>query len=510
MTKGRMVAICVWSLIILIAGAMFYRMFWVPQQAKKQEVAVKQEKEEKFAATSSSSQYKHHINFGIDSFSGYAVLRSQEFQNHLRRSGIKVEFVDDGADYVGRLKSLASGDTQMAVFTIDALIVASDKLESVPAVIVAMTDETRGADAMVGYKKTFPNLDSLNSPNTKFVLTPNSPSETLVKVMMASFNLDQISDDAFVTVNGAEEVFKKYRSSKEEDPYVYVVWQPFGTKILDNPNTHVIIDSSRFRGYIVDVIVVNRDFLYKNNQVVKDIIRSYFFAVFQHKEKMVDLVMDDARKAGQPLSKKQAEELVEGIWFKNTQENYSHFGVKGKTLQHVEDMILNLTKVLEKTNTISKDPTGGHPEQLYYTQILEELSNANFHPGVMPENVRSERDQLPALTDVEWTKLISVGTLEVPTLVFARGTSRLNESSKQHLNVLSETLKTFPTYYLLICGNASTKGDLEANKTLAMSRAKEAENYLLSAGVSSQRMKCIAGEPTGSTSVTFVLGETPY
>jgi outer membrane protein OmpA-like peptidoglycan-associated protein len=505
-----MVAITIWSLVILIAGAAFYRMVWVPRQVKKQEIAAQQEEDKKFAATSSSSQYKHHIKFGIDSFSGYAVLRSQEFQNHLRRSGIKVEFVDDGADYVGRLKSLDSGETQMAVFTIDALIAASDELGSVPAVVVAMTDETRGADAMVGYKDTFPNLDSLNSPETKFVLTPDSPSETLVKVMMASFNLDRISDDAFVNVNGAEEVFKKYRSSKQEDPYVYVVWQPFGTKILDNPNTHVIIDSSRFRGYIVDVIVVNRDFLYKNNQAVKDVVRSYFSAMYQHKDKMVELVMDDARKAGQPLSQKQAEELVEGIWFKNTQENYAHFGIKGKALQHVEDMILNLTKVLLKTNTISADPTGGHTEQLYYTKILEELASANFHPGITPESVRSEKDKLPTLTDAEWGRLTPVGTLEVPTLVFARGTSRLNESSKQHLNVLNETLKTFPTYYLLICGNASTKGDLEANKALAMSRAKAAEDYLLSAGVSQQRMKSIAGEPTGSTSVTFVLGETPY
>ena len=510
MSKGRLVAICIWSIVLLVGVAVFYRMFWVPRQEKQQEAAAQQEEEKKFAATSSSSQYKHHIDFGIDSFSGYAGLRSQEFQNHLRRSSVKVDFVDDGADYIGRLKSLASGKTQMAVFTIDALIAASDEIGEIPAVIVAMIDETRGADAMVGYKKTFPNLDALNTPDTKFVLTPSSPSETLVKVMLASFNLDQVSPDAFVEVNGAEEVFKKYRGSKEEDPYVYVVWQPYGTRILDNPNTHVIIDSSRFKGYIVDVIVANRDYLYKNPEVVKNVVKSYLSAVYQHKGKMVQLVMDDARKAGQPLSQKQAEELVDGIWWKNTQENYAHFGIRGQALQHVEDMILNLTNVLVKTNTISKDPTNGHPEQLYYTKLLQDLSDANFHPGFSPEKIRSEKDQLPALTDAEWEKLTPVGTLEVPTLVFARGTSRLSEGSKQHLNKLVETLKSFPTYYLQIRGNASTKGDPEANKALAMARAKAAEDYLLSAGIVGQRMKSIAGEPTGSTSVTFVLGETPY
>jgi ABC-type nitrate/sulfonate/bicarbonate transport system substrate-binding protein len=509
--KGKVVAICIWGVVLLGIGSIFYRTMWVPHQEKAKQEAIQKQEKEKIAATSAPSQYRHNIRFGIDSFSGYAVLRSQEFQNFLRTENIKVDFVDDGADYTARINALKSGDTQMAAFTIDALISVSAKTKEIPAVIVAIIDETRGADAMISYKQSFPNVDALNVPETKFILTPNSPSETLVRVMMASFNLNRLGRDAIVKVGGAEEVFKYYRKSKDTDPNVYVVWQPFGTKILDNPNTHVLIDSGRFKGYIVDVIVCSRDFLYKNPDAVKGFVCAYFRAVYQHRDKMLDLVMDDARRQGQPLSQKQAEDLVKGVWWKNTQENYAHFGIGGlKTLQHVEDMILNLTKVLLKTDGIDKDPTNGHPEELYYNKLMEDMSTSNFHPGFEPETIRAEKTTLTALTAEQWKQLVPVGTLEIPELVFARGSSRLSDASIQNLNILYETLKTFPSYYVLVCGNASTNGDLEANKELALDRAKTAGDYLISLGANSNRIRVIAGEPTGETSVKFVLGELPY
>ena len=505
-----MIAISIWLLGLIACGALFYRMYWVPRAEKKAQEVVTQAEQDKMNATSSDSQYRNNVRFGIDSFSGNAVFRTQEFRNHLRRANTKVDLVDDGADYNARLEALQSGDLQMAVFTIDALIAASDRLDEIPAVIVAFVDETRGADAMLAYKKTFPNLDSLNDPKTRFVLTPDSPSETLARVMMASFNLDQLDSDPFITVDGAQAVYEHYRKNKDTDPYVYVVWQPFASKILDNPNAHVIIDSSRFKGYIVDVIVANRDFLYKNPDAVKVVVQSYLRAYYEHSDNMVKLVMEDSRQLGQPLSQKQAEDLVKGIWWKNTQENYAHMGKGTKTLQHIEDMILNLTTVLKKTNAIDGDPTDGHPEQLYYNQILGDLADANFHPGLQAEKVRSENDQLQALSETEWEKLVPVGTLEVPKLVFARGTSKLSTTSNIHLDELNEKLKSFPTYYVLVRGNASTQGDLDANRILALQRAKAAESYLLSVGVHQNRIRAVAGEPTGSTSVNFILGEQPY
>jgi hypothetical protein len=273
----------------------------------------------------------------------------------------------------------------------------------------------------------------------------------------------------------------------------------------------VVVDSSRFRGYIVDVIVASRDFLAKHPEVVSDFVGCYFRAAHQLRDNMVQLVLTDARRLGTPLTDKQAAALVDGIWWKNTQENFAHFGLAGhRPLQHIEDIISNITNVLVSTGGMVADPTGGRPNVMYYDRILAQLQHSNFHPGLSDETIRDDTIELPALTDAQWEQLVPVGTLEVPPLVFARGTSRLTSASQHVLADLVTKLNTWPQYYVLIRGNASRQGDLEANQALAEARARAAEQQLIGQGISQNRVRALGVEPSGTTSVSFMLGEMPY
>lgn len=510
MNRQRIIIIGIVWLGVAGIGAMAFKWFYRPAKEAAEHKAVVQAEQDKVSATSADSRYKHHPRIGMDGFPGYAVLRSQEFKNFAARDNIQIRIVPDEADYVARLKALKFGELEMAVFTWGALIQASEELGATPAVGVLVLDETVGADLAVAYESKFPNIDSLNKTDTRFVLMTNSPSETLCRVLMSQFKLNQLPKDPFIEVDSPQALFNHYRNAKLTDPYIYVCWQPWGTKMLDNPNVHTVIDSSRFKGYIVDVLVVNRDYLYKNRDVVKSTISAYLRAVNHHRDKMKELIIADQAALGEGLSDRQATELVAGIVWKNTQENYAHFGTGGKTLQHVEDMIINLTNVLRTTGAIQTDPTKGKPNLLYYPDLMEELASSNFHPGVQPESIRSGTAVLPALTEVAWERLTPIGTLEVPRLVFARGTSRLSESSTAHLDELIKKLKTFPTYYVQVQGDASTRGDLDANRVLALARAKAATEYLTTHGIHANRVRAMAGMPSGATTVNFVLGETPY
>jgi len=511
--KGRFLIVCVVWLAIAGIGALTWKLFVVPsKQAAEQQAKVEQHKQT-VNATSAESRYNTQINFGLDGFSGYAPLRSEQFQNELGHKRIKLNLVDDGANYTERLRRLRDGEINMAAFPIDALVTASAGLGDLPATIVCLIDETRGADAMVAYKTAVPNLDALNSSDMKFVLTPNSPSETLSRVVISHFGLRNLSSNPFDQVKDAEEVYRRYRNSKPTDKQVFVLWEPYVTKMLENPNTQILVDSSRFRGYIVDTIVVSRDFLVKNEAVVTDFVESYLRTVYHFGQgtNMAKLVAEDSQKLGQPLTDKQIERLTGGIWWKNTSENFAHLGVSSdRPLQHVEDMILNVTNVLRSTNAITIDPTGGKPNLLYYDKILARLQNNNFHPGVNAESIRKDSDNLPVLSEDQWKTLIPVGTLEVPTIVFARGRDAITDQSEATLVELVEKLKSWPQYYVIVRGNASTIGDLEANKKLAESRAKSVEKYLLEHGIGKTRVRAVAVEPTGSTSVVFQLGYTPY
>ena len=236
MTKGKLLAVCLLWLMVLGIGAAVWKLYLDPAREKQ-----------RLDETSADSRYRHHIDFALDSFSGYAVFRSQDFRDELSKKRIKVNLVDDGADYSQRIEALQSGEIQLAAFTIDALIKASAELGELPATIVALIDETRGADAMVAYKKAVPNVDALNDPKTKFVLTPDSPSETLARVVVAHFQLDALESDPFVRAADAEDVYKRYRKSDPDTHQAFVLWEPYVSKVLENPNTHVVVDSSRFR-----------------------------------------------------------------------------------------------------------------------------------------------------------------------------------------------------------------------------------------------------------------------
>ena len=189
MSKAKFaLASFVW-LIILAVGAMLYRLWWVPAKDQQQ----RQAEAEVVAQTSGTSNYRHQVKLGLDGFSGYAILRSDEMASQLRGHGIKLETIDDGADYGKRLAGLADGSLHLAAFPIDALLKASQAKNALPATIIAIIDETRGADALVAYRAKFPNIDSLNSTDTKFVLVGDSPSETLLRVLMHDFKLEQVT-----------------------------------------------------------------------------------------------------------------------------------------------------------------------------------------------------------------------------------------------------------------------------------------------------------------------------
>lgn len=511
MSKGKFLAVCLIWLTIFGIGAAAWRLLIAPSMAERAEEEAKAEQEAALQQTIGDLPYKHEVTIALDSFSGYAVLRSTRFAQLLRQREIKLNLQDDGADYGQRLKNLQDGKVEMAAFTVDALIKTSADLGKLPATIVAVIDETRGADAMLAYKSVVGSVDDLNDPEMRFVLTLDSPSETLARVVMSNFELDRLPSDPFVQARDAEEVFNRYRQSEKNARQVFVLWEPYVSQMLANENIHVVIDSSRFTGYIVDCFVADRDFLVKQPEVAADVVACYFRALYEFRDpgKMAGLVKSDAG-SDSSMDEAMAGRLVEKIAWKNTQENFAHFGIRrNEGVQHLADMIENITKVLERTGAIDQDPTGGQPNRLYYDNLLRELSDDNFHPGTEAEQIASV-SQLKPLSESEWETLQPVGTLTVPSLVFARGTDRLDRRSQRILDELIEQLENWPTYYVIVRGNASLRGNLEANKELARQRAAAAKAYLTQHGVAEGRVRAIGGEPSGKTSVSFMLGQLPY
>ncbi len=480
-------------------------------------------------ATSANSQYNATVTLQLDSFSGYAHLRSREFETDLRDQGIKLELVDDGADYEARLRALKRGQAQMAVFTIDALVAQSYAFGDAPATVVSVIDETYGADAIVAYKQGVPSLSALNDGTARVALTPSSPSEFLTRVAIAEFGLNDMPK-RWLQQDGAEAVYNSMRKAKRTDRRAFVMWEPFVSKALQDPDAHVLFDSSQLSGYIVDVLVVERQFLLDHPDVVQNVVEASLRSLYTYQARpdgMVDLVVADAKSGGEKLSNDQARSIVQGIRWRNTLENYTHMGLAQRQpgILHLEDSVSNIGGVLQRTGAVSGDPTGGQPAQFFYDGVLRRMKESNFHPskglGIVDggkgtndlEGVRAA-EQLRALSSDEWQALTPVGSLQIEPIAFRRGRAVLNVQSERELDALARRLQSFPRFYLTVRGHARAEGDAAANLQLAEDRARTAAEYIGAKGISPDRIRSLAVPPSTTSaaaqSVSFELAQVPY
>jgi outer membrane protein OmpA-like peptidoglycan-associated protein/ABC-type nitrate/sulfonate/bicarbonate transport system substrate-binding protein len=520
-SKGILLAAILWCVILGVL-AVAYKFLVHPYFSEKLK-----------GETSSASLYKDEIVVAADSFSGYAILRSDLVKQELKAKKIKLTIQDDKADYEARIKALQSGQAQMAVFTIDSLITAGAKLGDFPASIVLVIDETKGGDAIVAPPGAVTSLQSLNDPSAQLVLTPNSPSEFLARVVIAHFNLPNLPAKWALEANGAAEVYKKFAAAGPAEKKGFVLWEPYVSKALQKPGAQILLDSSKLKGYIVDVLVAERAFLRDHSDLVQAVVEAHCranYTLAQKPDGFTKLVAEDARLTGsENLSEAQAAKVVQGIQWKNTLENYGHFGLLDRAAQgdvpYLEDSIANIIDVLIKTKGLAKDPLAGKQNTLFYSQVLSAMKSAHFHPGrnlnilsgadtgQADEKVRADK-QLGALSGEQWNTLRPVGQFRIDPIVFRRGSADVSEQSQRDLQELARRLRSYPQFYLRVVGQTRAEGDPEANRQLAQARAEAAAQALTASGINADRVRTEA-VPSASASgeaqsVTFIVGQLPY
>ena len=279
---------------------------------------------------------------------------------------------------------------------------------------------------------------------------------------MHDMNLPELGPSSIERLDAPESVVRRAQQALPSATEVYVLWEPYVTQLTQSGEMHRIIDSSAFSGYIVDTLVVSRELLAKDEPLVQSVLESYFIALNRYPTEsalanqaspMAKLLIEDAKGSGAFLTEAQSNTLAKGISWRNTLDNFAHFGVQRGKVTHIEDVIQRLTRVLIASGSIDADPTAGEPTQLFNGKPIAELQTKNFYPGLVSERATATVE-LRSLTDSEWQSAQEVGTLKMPELVFGRGSDVLTERSQQILNELAETLNVWPRYYLLIKGGA--------------------------------------------------------
>ena len=461
-------------LVILAVGAMFaYKLIKPKMDAQEVE------------DTSAAKDLKGEIKIALDNWVGYFPIRSSQFKQKMRQAGWNVKITDDGADYHSRAEKFAQGEYDMMAATVDSYVLNSAK-HKYTGVIVFVIDESFGGDSAVALKSAGESIDAFKSKSPKVAFTPDSPSHHLLKALRSHFGavslLPPKGSKERVETKGSEEALKLIQTGQVQ---VAVLWEPDVSRALASPGVIKLIGTEQARRYIVDVLVVRREFLKEKKEVVKQVLSTYFRALKYYQDNPEELKKELAEET--KLAPETVANMVKGVvWINLTQNCRDWFGVGApdespNTL--IVDTIDSTVGVLVDNNDFKDNPLpDSDPYKIFNTDILQALfltGVAGFQKEEDKVITNSLESKFEAMSEAQWSQLKTVGTLKVNTIVFQSGTTRLSLEGKEELDRMVTELKHFPSFRVKIIGHTSVEGDPEANKQLSLERAQAVAQYLM-------------------------------
>lgn len=457
------------------------------------------DKEQK--ATSDAQNTKGKIVIALDNWFGYFPIQSPEMKKEMRRNGWVINVVDDKADYATRMKQLQDGKIQFAVATVDSYILNAADL-NFPGSIVMVIDESKGGDAILSLKDKVNSIDELKgNTNLRVGYTPLSPSHHLLKATSYHFSVPELlpAGDQLIETNGSEEALKKLLSGKVD---VAVLWEPDVTRALSDSNVVKLLGTEDTEKLIVDVLLVNREFLKDYPGTVKQFLSSYFRVLKRYTDDSELLIKHSMDETG--LTKDKVESMMKGVnWVNLTDNCEKWFGISSPGSYSDEGLISTIESsvdILINNGDFSTNPIpNSDPYRLTYSSILEDLyvsGISGFLAGKMGDNsaevVNSIESRFLKLPDSAWSNLKEVGTLKVDPIIFQSGATELDLFAKEVIDKAVSNLKHYPNFRVIVKGHTGARGDEKANIILSQERADSVTRYIqVTYNVDENRIKSV-------------------
>jgi outer membrane protein OmpA-like peptidoglycan-associated protein/ABC-type taurine transport system substrate-binding protein len=453
-------------------------------------------------STSDVRDLKGEYSIALDSWIGYFPLRSPVFGSLMRESGYRVKIIDDNADYAGRMKMLKNGEIDFAVCTVDSYLLNGSGVRY-PGAVIAVIDQSKGGDAVVAWKSRVPNIEGLKTgKNISIAFTPASPSEHLLKSIAAHFDIPLFTggDKKWrVEVNGAEEAYTMFKNNKVD---CAVLWEPHVTDALSDPGAVKLIGSEDVENLIVDILVVNRTFAKEKPEMVNLFLQKYFETLNFYKNSPARLKQDIT--AGIAMKEKSVDSMLKGVKWMYYNDNTSWFGISNKKMlrePEIVDSINSALKILIANGDFSKSPLiEGDPYTIINSSFISDLygtGGQNKIGDVKADDSLNRR--FSKLPDSEWDRLAVVGSLKLRPVTFSSGTSVIDESGLAQIKEITDSIRHYPNFRILVKGHTGLKGDPEENRKLSLIRAEVVKRELeINYGVDPNRIKATgigSGEP---------------
>ncbi|MBI4349475.1 MAG: OmpA family protein [Elusimicrobia bacterium] len=465
--------------------------------------------------TSDAKDTKGTIRVGVDNWVGYFPLCSPELRRRMRGAKYLLQCVEDTADYPARMKKLGRGELDFAVATVDSFLL-NGPAERFPGAIIAVLDESKGGDAIVADRRRVKSIEELkNRPRLKIAFTPASPSEHLLKSVAVHFDIPAMRERRGawrVETDGSPAALKLLETGEVD---AAVLWEPDVSRATARPNVVKLLGTESTRRLIVDILLVNRDFLAREPQAIKVLLANYFRALKAYQQSP-ETLKDDLVSATK-LSTKQVESMLQGVRWATLADNASLWfgiGLGSETGDEgLVDTIESSAQILVASGDFSSSPVPeGDPYRLLNSSFVSELVKAGGFEGFgTAASVKSARSDFPPLDERGWSLLREIGTMKVLPITFQSGTAELSLEGKRELDKAASNLEHYPGFRVLLRGHTGLNGDPAQNRRLSQERAEAVQRYLtVTHGIDGDRLRA---EGIGSAKPLARLpneGDRPY
>ena len=498
MTRTHWIVLAVCLLVVGAGFGIYLLLGWMSEKnaieeeekAKQEEVEKKQQEEEAKVKLTAAKDVKAEIRIALDSWAGYFFIRSEDMRKRMMQGGYLLKITKDKADYADRMKRFAAGEYDMVVATIDSDILNAAPYKY-PGLIFIVIDESKGGDAVYARADKVKNLNDLRGKRVKVAFTPSSPSHHLLKVVKDRFNLPEILPvDKELRVetlgndqqDGSNEAFLKLVAGTVD---VAAIWAPDTARAAAQKGLVKLIDTADTAHVIVDVLIVNSDYVLKNREVVRRFLLSYFYTMKYYKDNPEILRAEVAKESG--LSVEQADVMIKGlVWYGLVDNCIQWLGIAApgeSSREMIVDAINSTVDVLMSNGDFTENPLpNGNPYLIFSRDLLSEIYTTEF-AGISKASAKPipgslEAKFAPMAAEV-WNERAEWVNLAVDTVIFQSGTARLTEEGKMVLDAAAEKLKSFPRARVKIVGHTNTQGDPEENKKLSLERAAAVRQYMI-------------------------------
>lgn len=433
--------------------------------------------------TSDASGATSVVRIGGDDYGGYWFFTSPEMTKAAPRKGFTIDFTNDGGAYAERLQKFEKKEYDAIVLPVNSYLQHGSR-HGFPGVVVAAISESRGADAIVGFADVLPDgqINGLNNPDLRIAYTAESPSSFLLDLLITDFGMDALKEDSSWRreLGTARDVYKEAKKAQRDRTAgdAFVLWEPYVTTAIEKLGMQKLWGSDQFGGYIVDVLVVHRNFVKREPELVKLLLGTYFRVLETYSGDTERMAAEMSRTMH--LKKAAVEAMIEKIdWFDLHENCTQFFGIAMGTGMPASDMIyssiIQCGNVMENVGTYDNSVLRD-PYTVVNSGFLEQLKSSAVAPV---GNRNAAAQSFDALSDGEWERLRVVGTMRIEPISFQHGTRELDDGGKEAVDKVAVLLSVnYPSYRVAIRGHTGP-GDEKANMRLSMARAEVVAQRLI-------------------------------